>query len=263
MAGDNDQSSSTQSTKTKSDESKPADTSIVTQSIAVESQAEKAVEGKTITTASSEIAPPNGKATSTPPIDAAINFGKIETKTEETAIEPTAASISNASKSEETVTKWEKGFQDWLQKSRSNISSTWSKSTEWARSTWTSTNRKISKSWTSMKGFRKKIISTVRTAASTTWKKGMDIYHWLSWDWAFAYSSPLYDPTDVVQIVDGKNMNKSPAPLASNAPRRETPTETHLEEPKEQVLEAKKAKEASRAVSEASVDDQKEVSLQM
>lgn len=109
MAGDNDQSSSTQSTKTKSDESKPADTSIVTQSIAVESQAEKAVEGKTITTASSEIAPPNSKATSTPPIDAAINFGKIETKTEETAIEPTAASISNASKSEETVTKWEKG----------------------------------------------------------------------------------------------------------------------------------------------------------
>lgn len=64
MAGDNDQSSSTQSTKTKSDESKPADTSIVTQSIAVESQAEKAVEGKTITTASSEIAPPNSKATS-------------------------------------------------------------------------------------------------------------------------------------------------------------------------------------------------------
>ncbi|OXH43233.1 hypothetical protein J004_06301 [Cryptococcus neoformans] len=245
MAGDNDQSSSTQSTKTKSDESKPADTSIVTQSIAVESQAEKAVEGKTITTASSEIAPPNSKPTSTPPIDAAINFGKIETKTEETAIEPTAASISNASKSEETVTKWEKGFQDWLQKSRSNISSPWSKSTEWARSTWTSTNRKI------------------RTAASTTWKKGMDIYHWLSWDWAFAYSSPLYDPTDVVQIVDGKNMNKSPAPLASNAPRRETPTETHLEEPKEQVLEAKKAKEASRAVSEASFDDQKEISLQM
>lgn len=91
----------------------------------------------------------------------------------------------------------------------------------------------------------------------------MDIYHWLSWDWAFAYSSPLYDPTDVVQIVDGKNMNKSPAPLASNAPRRETPTETHLEEPKEQVLEAKKAKEASRAVSEASFDDQKEISLQM
>lgn len=69
---------------------------------------------------------------------------------------------------------------------------------EWVRFIWISINRKISKFWISMKDFRKKIIFIVGIVVSIMWKKGMDIYYWLSWDWVFVYSSLLYDLIDVV-----------------------------------------------------------------